>query len=170
MFFLYTGNVTTAGNNQLILSNTATNGTNRSLLDFSEFNDAEVASYRLRCGVWTTFVFATGFVAAARFYFGDHGQGIEVFVFCGLLTLLLLFACLYSILCHRNQRNNHQEHHIQEDHIASVTATNTVSNENIRPISVMRQNPPPPYHIAILIPPHNSSDEAPPPSYDKVMR
>lgn len=70
-FYIYS-NVTTAGNNQLILSNTAASGTNRSLLDFSEFNDAELASYRLRCGVWITFVFATGFVAAAKFYFGDQ--------------------------------------------------------------------------------------------------
>lgn len=162
-------NVTTAGNNQLILSNTTSNGTNRSLLDFSEFNDAELASYRLRCGVWITFVLATGFVAAAKFYFSDRGQGIEIFVFWGLLTLSL-FACLYSILYCRNQRNNHQEHQIQEEHIASVTATTPMPNENIRPISVVRQNPPPPYHIAILIPSNNSSEEAPPPSYDKIMR
>lgn len=67
-------NVTTAGNNQLILSNTTANGTNRSLLDFTEFNDAELASYRLRCGVRITFVLATGFVAAARFYFGDRAS------------------------------------------------------------------------------------------------
>lgn len=166
MFFLYTGNVTTAGNNQLILSNTTSNGTNRSLLDFSEFNDAELASYRLRCGVWITFVLAAGFVAAAKFYFGDKGQGIEIFIFWGLLTLSL-FACLYSILYCRNQRNSHEEHQIQEEHITSTT---TMPNENIRPISIIRQNPPPPYHIAILIPPSNASDEAPPPSYDKVMR
>ncbi|XP_043254129.1 uncharacterized protein LOC122398391 isoform X1 [Colletes gigas] len=161
-------NVTTAGNNQLILSNTTPNGTNRSLLDFSEFNDAEIASYRLRCGLWITFVLAAGFVAAAKLYFANQGQGLEIFVFWGLSTLLV-FACLYSIVCRRSQRNNHQEHRIQEEHIASVTATNTIPTENIRPVSVVRQNPPPPYHIAILIPP-NSTDEAPPPSYDKVMR
>ncbi|KZC09685.1 hypothetical protein WN55_00819 [Dufourea novaeangliae] len=167
-------NVTTAGNNQLILSNTTPNGTNRSLLDFSEFNDAELASYRLRCGVWITFVLAAGFIAAAKFYFRDEGQGIEIFVVWGLSTLTL-FTCFYSILCLRNQRNNRHEHHIHEEHvpeehIASVTAANAMPNETIGPISVVRQNPPPPYHIAILIPPPNPSEEAPPPSYDKVMR
>lgn len=165
-------NVTTAGNNQLILSNTTPNGTNRSLLDFSEFNDAELASCRLRCGVWITFVLAFGFAAVARFYFGYFSYidtGIEIFVFWGLLNLSLS-ACLYSLVYCRNQRNSQQEHQIQEEHIASVTATTMVPTENIRPISVVRQNPPPPYHIAILIPPHSSLDEAPPPSYDKVMR
>ncbi|XP_033361226.1 uncharacterized protein LOC117239616 [Bombus vosnesenskii] len=162
-------NVTTAGNNQLILSNTTSNGTNRSFLDFSEFNDAELASYRLRCGVWITFVLVTGFVAAAKFYFSSGGQGIEIFVFWGLLTLLL-FACLYSILCCRHHHNSHEEHQIQEERIASVTGTTPIPNENIRPISVVRQNPPPPYHIAILIPSNNLPEEAPPPSYDKIMR
>lgn len=71
LLFVYS-NVTTAGNNQLILSNTTSNGTNRSFLDFSEFNDAELASYRLRCGVWITFVLVTGFVAAAKFYFSSE--------------------------------------------------------------------------------------------------
>ncbi|XP_043577843.1 uncharacterized protein LOC122565687 isoform X2 [Bombus pyrosoma] len=163
-------NVTTAGNNQLILSNTTSNGTNRSFLDFSEFNDAELASYRLRCGVSITFVLATGFVAAAKFYFSDRGQGIEILVFWGLLTLLLLFSCLYSILCCRHHHNSHEEHQIQEERIASVTGTTPIPNENIRPISVVRQNPPPPYHIAILIPSNNLPEEAPPPSYDKIMR
>ncbi|XP_053988460.1 uncharacterized protein LOC128892566 [Hylaeus anthracinus] len=161
-------NVTTAGNTQLILSNTTPNGTNRSLLDFSEFNDAELTCYRFRCCVWISFVLTTVFGGAAKFYFADQGQGIEILAIWGLATLLV-FVCLYSILCRRRQRNNHQEHRIQEEHIASVTTTNTIPNETIRPISVVRQNPPPPYHIAILIPP-NSSDEAPPPSYDKVMR
>ncbi|XP_076232768.1 uncharacterized protein LOC143178152 isoform X2 [Calliopsis andreniformis] len=164
-----TNNVTTAGNNQLILSNSTSNGTNRSLLDFSEFSQPELSSYRLRCAVCITFVLATGYVAVAKFFFGDQSQGIEAFVFWALLTLLLC-ACFYSTLRRRNQRNNHQDHHIQEEHIATVTTTNTISNENIRPISVVRQNPPPPYHIAILIPPPNTPDEAPPPSYDKVMR
>ncbi|XP_078044996.1 uncharacterized protein LOC144474212 isoform X1 [Augochlora pura] len=167
-------NVTTAGNNQLILSNTSSNGTNRSLLDFSEFNDAELASYKLRCGVCTIFIVMIGFLAAGKFYFRDEGQDVELFIFWGSLSLILL-ACLHFTLCRRNQRNRHQEHHIQEEHIteehiASVTAPNTPPNETVRPISVVRQNPPPPYHIAILIPPPNSSEEAPPPSYDKVMR
>ncbi|XP_076755050.1 uncharacterized protein LOC143425880 [Xylocopa sonorina] len=162
-------NVTTAGNNQLILSNGTPNGTNRNLLDFSEFNDAELtANYRFRCGLWIIFVLATVFVAATKFYLSDRGQ-VEIFIFWGLLTSSL-FACLYFILYCRNQHNSHQEHQIQEEHIASVTGTTTMPNENVRPISIVRQNPPPPYHIAILIPPHNSSDEAPPPSYDKVMR
>ncbi|XP_017884058.1 uncharacterized protein LOC108627363 isoform X2 [Ceratina calcarata] len=128
-------NVTTAGNNQLILSNPTSNGTNRSLLDFSEFNDAELASYKLRCGVWITFVLATGFVAAAKFYFSDRSQ----------------------------------DHPVQEEHITSAAPGTIMPNENIRSISIVRQNPPPPYHIAILIPPHNTADEAPPPSYDKVI-
>ncbi|KOC59623.1 hypothetical protein WH47_11365 [Habropoda laboriosa] len=162
-------NVTTAGNNQLILSNSTSNRTNRSLLDFPEINDAERTSCRVRA-VLSIFMVTTAFVTAAiKFYFGDGFLDKEIFVFWGLL-ILLLNACLYPILCCRNQRNNHQEHQIQEEHIASITAANTMPNENIRPISVVSHNPPPPYHIAILIPPHNSSDEAPPPSYDKVMR
>lgn len=169
MFFLYTGNVTTAGNNQLILSSATSNGANRSLLDFSEFNDAELASYKLRCGVWVTFVLATGFVAAAKFYFSDRSQGIEILMFWILMTLSL-FACLYSILYYRNQRNNHPiEHPAQEEHVTSAATATTMPNENVRSVSIVRQNPPPPYHIAILIPPHNVADEAPPPSYDKVI-
>ncbi|XP_076675166.1 uncharacterized protein LOC143372634 isoform X1 [Andrena cerasifolii] len=162
-------NVTTAGNNQLILSNATANGTNRSLLDFSEFNETELANYRLRYAVCITFILATGYIVVAKFYFGNQNQGIELILFWGVLTFLL-FACFYTTLHRRSQRNNHQEHHIQEEHIAAVTATSAIPNENIRPISVVRQNPPPPYHIAILIPPPNSSDEAPPPSYDKVVR
>lgn len=162
-------NVTNAGNNQLILSNTTTNGTNRSLLDFSEFSDAELAGCRLRCGVWLTFVIATAFVAAAKFYFGHEGPGLEILVFCGLLTLLL-YACLYSILCRRTQNNNHQEQHIQEEHMAALATASTAPSESVRPIPVVRQNPPPPYHIAILIPPPTLSEEAPPPSYDKIIR
>lgn len=168
MFFLYTGNVTTAGNNQLILSNTTPNGANRSLLDFSEFNEAELGCDKSWYGVRIMFLLVLGFLAAVKFYFRDQGHGVQIFMLCALLTLLLLFACLHAILFPQSQRNTHQEHHIQEEHIASVTATNSILNENIRPISVVRQNPPPPYHIAILIPP-NSSDEAPPPSYDKVV-
>ncbi|KAG7208939.1 hypothetical protein KM043_015116 [Ampulex compressa] len=169
MFFQYTGNVTNAGNNHLISSNTTSNGTSRSLVDFSEFGDTELAGYRLRCGVWITFVLATGFVAAAKFYFGHQGPGLEILVFCGLLTLLLS-ACLYSILCRRSQNTAHQEQHMQEEHITSLTTVNPAANESIRPVPVVRQNPPPPYHIAILIPPPATLDEAPPPSYDKVMR
>ncbi|CAK9809507.1 hypothetical protein ANTPLA_LOCUS6220 [Anthophora plagiata] len=162
-------NVTTAGNNQLILSNSTSNRTNRSLLDFPEINNAERASCRIRA-VLSIFMVATAFVTAAiKFYFGDGFLDREIFVFWGLL-ILLLNACLYPILCCRNRRNNHQEHQIQEEHIVSVTGANAMPNENIRPISVVSHNPPPPYHIAILIPPHNSSDETPPPSYDKVMR
>ncbi|CAL7947377.1 unnamed protein product [Xylocopa violacea] len=157
-------NVTTAGNNQLILSNTTPNGTNRNFLDFSEFNDAELkASYRR--GLLIIFILATVSVAAIKFYPSDKDQ-VEIFIFWGLLTSL--FVCLYFILCHRNQHSSHQEHQIQEEHIASVTGTTTMPNENVRPISIVRQNPPPPYHIAILTPPRNSSDEAPPPSYDNV--
>lgn len=63
-------NVTDAGNNQLILSNATASDASRSLLGFSEFSDAELAGFRLRCGIWITFVLATIFVAAAKFYFG----------------------------------------------------------------------------------------------------
>lgn len=169
MFFLYTGNVTNAGNNQLILSNTVTNGTNRSILSLSEFSDAELAGYRLRCGVWITFVLGTGVVVAATFSFGHESPGLEISVLCGLLTLLLL-ACLYSILCRHTHENYDQEHRVQEDQIASLTNSNLSTTENLRPVPVIRQHPPPPYHIAILIPPLDSSDEAAPPSYDKIIR
>lgn len=54
------------------MSNTVASGTNRSILDLSEFSDAELAGYRLRCGVWITFVLATGFVVAAKFSFGHE--------------------------------------------------------------------------------------------------
>lgn len=54
------------------MSNATSNGTNRGLLVFSDVNDAELASVRLRCGVWITFVIATGLVAAAKFYFSDE--------------------------------------------------------------------------------------------------
>lgn len=97
LLFVYS-NVTTAGNNQLILSNTTSNGTNRSFLDFSEFNDAELASYRLRCGVWITFVLATGFVAAAKFYFSDRVSWSWNFLwskrfnFISLLLILNIFS------------------------------------------------------------------------------
>ncbi|XP_014603180.1 PREDICTED: uncharacterized protein LOC106786383 isoform X1 [Polistes canadensis] len=170
MFFLYTGNVTNAGNNQLILSNTVASGTNRSILDLSELSDADLAGYRLRCAVWITFVLATGFVVAAKLSFGHEGLGLEIFVFCGLLTLLLLI-CLCIILCGRNPENNsRQENRIQENQITSLTNASLSTTENLRPIPLIRQHPPPPYHIAILIPPPDSSDEAAPPSYDKVFQ
>ncbi|XP_029155826.1 uncharacterized protein LOC114928719 [Nylanderia fulva] len=179
-------NVTDASNNQLILSNTTgAGGTNRNLLGFFEFSDAELAGYRLRCAVWITFVLATGFVAAAKFYFGYRGPGLEILMFCGLL-ILLLSACLYSIFCRRHDQSHYHhgsrpEHsaRMQEDHLAALTnasgigetvvgrMTTTVSTT----ATAIRQNPPPPpYHIAILIPPlpPTFSDEAPPPSYDKV--
>ncbi|XP_066588915.1 uncharacterized protein [Prorops nasuta] len=159
-------NVTNIGNNQQILSNSSTNGTNRSLLDFSEFTDAELAGYRLRSGVWITFVLATGFVAAAKFYFGHQGPGLEILVFCGLVTLLLI-ACTYTILCRRTHNIRQRERRIQEDH---SSLTNTLTNESITHANIARQNSPPPYHIAILIPPLSMTEEAPPPSYDKVMR
>lgn len=54
------------------MSNTVASGTNRSILDLSEFSDAELAGYRLRCGIWITFVLATGFVVAAKFSFGHE--------------------------------------------------------------------------------------------------
>ncbi|EFN77342.1 uncharacterized protein LOC105189680 [Harpegnathos saltator] len=175
-------NVTDTSNNQLILPNATANGTNRGILGFSEFSDAELAGFRLRCGIWITFVVASTFVAAAKFYFGYRGPGLEILVFCGLL-LLLLIACLYSIFC-RVQSHGRPEHRMQEDHIAALTSATDVSvGESVRPTvpatvrqnppppTTVRQNPPPPpYHIAILIPPPNTTDEAPPPSYDKVMR
>ncbi|KAL6258667.1 uncharacterized protein LOC105433391 [Pogonomyrmex barbatus] len=180
-------NVTDASNNQLILSNTTgANNTerNRSLLTESvfELREAELAGFRLRCGVWSTFALATIFVAAAKFYFGYRGPGLEILVFCGLL-ILLLSACLYSIFC-RYHRESHyhggrSEHNarMQEDHIVALTnassiGENVVSRTTMLPASTMmpattvlptrtmlaastmRQNPPPPpYHIAILIPP-----------------
>ncbi|KMQ98188.1 hypothetical protein RF55_1461 [Lasius niger] len=189
-------NVTDVSNNQLILSNTTgANGTNRNLLGFFEFSDAELAGYRLRCAVWITFVLATGFVAAAKFYFGyrsvisylhvNQGPGLEILMFCGLL-ILLLSACLYSIFCRRHDQSHYHhgsrpEHsaRMQEDHLAALTnasgigetvvgrMTTTVSTTTT---AVRHNPPPPPYHIAILIPPlpPTFSDEAPPPSYDKV--
>ncbi|XP_011164013.1 uncharacterized protein LOC105198861 [Solenopsis invicta] len=193
-------NVTDASNNQLILSNpTGTNGTdrNRSLLTGSVFDlrEAELAGFRLRCGIWSTFAVATVFVAAAKFYFGYRGPGLEILVFCGLL-ILLLSACLYSIFCkyHRESHYHHSgqsEHNarMQEDHIlderiqrsmnqlmnVSSIGDNVVSRATATVPTVRQNPPPPPYHIAILIPPPSppplaSSDEAPPPSYDKVMR
>ncbi|EZA54172.1 uncharacterized protein LOC105280395 isoform X2 [Ooceraea biroi] len=186
-------NVTDVSNNQLILSNaTSTNSSNRGcqFLGFSEFSDADLAGYRLRCGIWITFILVTTFVAIAKFYFGYREPGPELFVFCGLLTLLLL-GCLYSIFCNGQERlrdsQNHQddgdrsEHsaRMQEDHIVALTSASSVSESVVGraaatvPTTTVRQNPPPPpYHIAILIPPPppTSSDEAPPPSYDKIMR
>ncbi|XP_015174718.1 PREDICTED: uncharacterized protein LOC107065494 isoform X2 [Polistes dominula] len=162
-------NVTNAGNNQLIVSNTVASGTNRSILNLSELSDANLAKYRLRCGVLVTIV-ATGFVVAAKLSFGYEGLDLEIFVFCGLLTLLLLI-CLCIILCGRNpENNNRQERRIQENQIASLTNASLSTTENLRPIPLIRQHPPPPYHIAILIPPPDSSDEAAPPSYDKVFQ
>ncbi|EFN72819.1 hypothetical protein EAG_00900 [Camponotus floridanus] len=177
-------NVTDASNNQLILSNaTGANGTNRNLLGFFEISDAELAGYRLRCAVWITFVLATGFVAAAKFYFGYRGPGLEILMFCGLL-ILLLSACLYSIFCRRHDQSHYHhgsrpEHsaRMQEDHLAALTNASGISDTVVGRMTTMsttttavRQNPPPPYHIAILIPPlpPTFSDEAPPPSYDKV--
>ncbi|XP_046427812.1 uncharacterized protein [Neodiprion pinetum] len=165
-----------AGNNQLHPpSETAADPAhNRSLLDFSEFTDAELAGCRLRCGVWITCVLAAGFVVAAKFYFDHQGTGLEVLVYCGLLVTLLLSGCFYSILCRRTEENVVRENAMQsqEDPIAAMTAANTIANENIRLPMVMpvsEQNPPPPpYHIAILIPPSHSAEDIPPPSYDKI--
>ncbi|KYN18302.1 hypothetical protein ALC57_09409 [Trachymyrmex cornetzi] len=185
-------NVTDASNNQLILSNTTgVNGTerNRSLLTGSvfELRQAELAGFRLRCGIWSTFALATVFVAAAKFYFGYRGPGLEILVFCGLL-IFLLSACLYSIFCkYSHERNYHHssrsEHsaRMQEDHIVALTNASSIGDSIVSratatvPTTTVRQPPPPPYHIAILIPPPSQSplapsDEAPPPSYDKVMR
>ncbi|XP_011688601.1 PREDICTED: uncharacterized protein LOC105450456 [Wasmannia auropunctata] len=187
-------NVTDASNNQLILSNaTGVNGAERngSLLTESDFElrEAELAGFRLRCGIWSTFALATVFVVGAKFYFGYRGPGLEILVFLGLV-LLLLSACLYSILCkyHRDSHYRHSgrpEHdaRMQEDHIVALTNATSIGDGVISratatvPTTTVRQNPPPPpYHIAILIPPPPSppslalSDEAPPPSYDKVMR
>ncbi|XP_076276317.1 uncharacterized protein LOC143207103 isoform X2 [Lasioglossum baleicum] len=67
-------NVTTAGNNQLILSNTTPNGTNMSLLFFSDFNDTLLARCNLRRCVYTIFIVAIGFVIAGRFYFRDEEE------------------------------------------------------------------------------------------------
>jgi hypothetical protein len=161
-------NATNSGYNQQVLP--PTSAANRGLLNFSEFNDAEMAGYRLRCSVWIIFVLATGFVAAAKFYF-DHqqGAGLEVLVFCGLLVILLMSGCFYSIICRQTQNQRRQES--QVDSIATVTVANTIPNESIRQVAIpVRQNPPPPYHIAILIPPPTSSDEAPPPAYDKIVK
>ncbi|XP_011494895.1 PREDICTED: uncharacterized protein LOC105359864 [Ceratosolen solmsi marchali] len=162
-------NTNTTGNNLHVPQSTS-NSSSRGLLNFSELNDAVMAGYRLRCSVWIIFVLATGFVAAAKFYF-DHqqGAGLEVLVFCGLLVILLLSGCFYSIICRRAQNNHHQE--IEVEPIATVAVSNTISNDNIRQVSMpIRQNPPPPYHIAILIPPPISSDETPPPAYDKIVQ
>ncbi|XP_036149860.1 uncharacterized protein LOC105838150 isoform X2 [Monomorium pharaonis] len=186
-------NVTNANNNQLILSNTTSaNGTeqNRSLLTGNVFDlrEAELAGFRLRCGIWSTFALATVFVAAAKFYFGYRGPGLEILVFCGLL-ILLLSACLYSIFCKYNRDRNYHpssrsEHNaqMQEDHIVAVTNASSIGDSVVNtttttvPTTTVRQNPPPPYHIAILIPPSSppsspplvSSEEASPPSYDKA--
>lgn len=73
-------NVTDTGNNQLILPNATATGTNRSVLGFSEFSDAELAGFRLRCGIWITFVIASTFVAAAKFYFGYRVSGYCVYI------------------------------------------------------------------------------------------
>ncbi|XP_077270477.1 uncharacterized protein LOC143901790 [Temnothorax americanus] len=186
-------NVTDASNNQLILSNaTGANGTerNRSLLTGSVFDlrEAELAGFRLRCGIWSSFALATIFVAAAKFYFGYRGPGLEILVFCGLL-ILLLSACLYSIFCKYNRESYYHhsgrpEHNarMQEDHIVTLTNASNIGDSVVNrtaatvPTTTVRQNPPPPpYHIAILIPPPSPpplapSDEAPPPSYDKIMR
>ncbi|XP_076654080.1 uncharacterized protein LOC143359763 isoform X3 [Halictus rubicundus] len=64
-------NVTTAGNNQLILTNTTPNGTNMSLLFFSDFNDTLLARFNLRRCVCTIFIVSIGFIAAVKFYFRD---------------------------------------------------------------------------------------------------
>ncbi|XP_058791665.1 anaphase-promoting complex subunit 5 isoform X2 [Phymastichus coffea] len=162
-------NVNNSNNNQQALPQ-STSATNRGLLNFSEFSDAEMAGYRLRCSVWIIFILATGFVAAARFYF-DHqqGAGLEVLVFCGLLATLLMSGCFYSVTCRRAQNSHHQE--VQAEPIATVTVANPNSNESNRQVLMpIRQNPPPPYHIAILIPPPISPEETPPPAYDKIMQ
>lgn len=68
-----------AGNDsRQIITNETTSSLNRAgFLDFSEISDTELAGYRLRCGVWITFVLATGFVSVAKFYFG-HRVGSKV--------------------------------------------------------------------------------------------
>ncbi|XP_012273135.1 uncharacterized protein LOC105695792 [Orussus abietinus] len=164
----FPNNVGTVGNDRLTLP--VINDTSRGLLHFSDFSDAELAGYRLSCGVWITFVLAIGFVAAAKFYFDHQGTGLEVLLFCGLLVTLLLSGCFYSILRRRSRHSHHQESRSQDNPVTVLTATNAIVNENIAPIPTNRQNPPPPYHIAILIPPPDSPEEAPPPAYDKVIR
>lgn len=70
LLFIYS-NVTTAGNNQLILSNTTSNGTNWSFLDCSEVSEIELAGYGLWCAILMTLMLVTELVAAAKFYFSD---------------------------------------------------------------------------------------------------
>ena len=63
-----------------ILPNETTNaGLNRSgILDFSEMTDTELAGYRLRCGIWITFVLVTGLLSVGKFYFGNR-VGTKIF-------------------------------------------------------------------------------------------
>lgn len=124
------------------------------------------------------------------FIFALQGPGLEIFVFCGLL-ILLLSACLYTIFCRRHGHSHHHHHHgcrsehsvrMQEDHIVALTNASGISEgvgigrttATVPPVTMRQNPPPPPYHIAILIPPPPpppaSLDEAPPPSYDKVIR
>lgn len=100
-------NVTDTSNNQLILSNATASGTNRSLLGFSEFSDAELAGYRLRCGIWITFVVASTFVAAAKFYFGYR---VSVQRICTpLFSTIMEFS--FSLRCFLFANTSRHKHH-----------------------------------------------------------
>ncbi|XP_034941827.1 uncharacterized protein [Chelonus insularis] len=105
---------------------------NRGIIDFSEIAEisrAELAGYRLRCGVFIIFVLATGFVSIAKFCIGHRpDKGLDVLIFCGLLVTLLISGCFYSTLFRRTRNNHH--YHVPEIPIATVTTgvTNDRSN------------------------------------------
>ncbi|XP_015110149.1 uncharacterized protein LOC107036604 isoform X1 [Diachasma alloeum] len=153
---------------------------NGAILEFPEMRDAELAGYRLRCGVWITFVLASGFVSIAKFYFGNRPDtGPDVLIFCGLLLTLLISGCFFTITrrarnAERNQ-NNHQE--VCPHHVCYYAVNSAELRPQVQTLRVPMPAPtpppispsPPPYHIAILIPQAEPPDvEAPPPSYDKA--
>ncbi|KAG8036129.1 hypothetical protein G9C98_004709 [Cotesia typhae] len=91
-------------------------------------NSAELAGYRLRCGVWITFILATGFVSIAKFYFNHRpDKGLDVLIFCGLLVALMISGCFYTTLFRRNRNDHH--YHVPEISIATV-ATEAANEAN----------------------------------------
>ncbi|XP_043273823.1 uncharacterized protein [Venturia canescens] len=141
------GGIVSSSSERPVLPNETTNngGLNRAgFLDFSEISDTELAGYRLRCGVWITFVLATGFVSVAKFYFSNRDAGLDMLIFCGLLFTLLLSGCCYSTLFRRAQSHlRHQEHlEPEEQHIATLAAAlETARDENAQHVIQHQLNP-----------------------------
>lgn len=130
-------------------------------INLSDFSDAELTGYKLKCGLWFIFILSTSLVAAAKFYF-DHQGGLEALALSGFLLILLISGCFYSIFCRSICDQPQTPNPITTVPTESISRHVHVAMQN------NQQNPPPPYHLAILIPPPPSQDEAPPPAYDKI--